>query len=143
MAHVNSRTGQRHTDRCSGGLDDNKRIPPPGGLGEEASGWSGLSLRVQGLLMTTHCSVKQCAASLDRFPRRRWKLYQGTALQGRTALARFLLGATESGLPLSRRTRKSTGKRPAQFVTNRWLNMFLQMATLLLFGTEKAEEQKT
>lgn len=33
MAHIDCRTGQRHTDRCSGGLDDTKRIPPPGGLG--------------------------------------------------------------------------------------------------------------
>lgn len=33
MAHVNSWMGQRHTDRCSGGLDDNKGIPLPGGLG--------------------------------------------------------------------------------------------------------------
>lgn len=34
MAHIDCRTGQRHTDRCSGGQDDTKRIPPPGGLGE-------------------------------------------------------------------------------------------------------------
>lgn len=34
MEHIDRRMGQRHTDRCSGGLDDNKRIPLPGGLEE-------------------------------------------------------------------------------------------------------------